>query len=383
MRAWLGVVTLAVGIFTMVTIEELPIGVLTLIAEELNTSEGIVGLGVTLPGLLAGVISVLTPLAIGRLDRRLAMAAALVVVTLACVVTMLSDSVGLYLVSRMLVGFSIGVFWAVVAVTAVRIVPAHRAALATTVVFSGASAAVVMGVPFATFLGTWLGWRMAFVVVGGFALLVAAALLLLVPSVPVRQALQLADLAATFRQRGVQIGVVLTGLLVTGHFVAYTYASPMLQELTGVGPEAMPTLLLSFGVAGLIGNFAVAPLLQRNVPLAVALIGGGIAVALTVIWLFVSSPAAALAAMAGWGIFGGAVSVSVQNWVLRAAKPGTTEPATALNSAMYNVSIALGALLGGQLIDSSGIPALVGTAVVMVVLAATVATVGRRYARAR
>ena len=47
---WPGVVVLALGIFAMVTVEELPIGVLTLISDDLGASEGAVGLGVTLAG---------------------------------------------------------------------------------------------------------------------------------------------------------------------------------------------------------------------------------------------------------------------------------------------------------------------------------------------
>ena len=70
-RRWSGVVALALGIFVLITIEELPIGVLSVMAPELGISEGLAGVSVTVPGVLAGVVAVLTPVIVRGMDRRL------------------------------------------------------------------------------------------------------------------------------------------------------------------------------------------------------------------------------------------------------------------------------------------------------------------------
>src|SRR5690625_2129583 len=57
-RRWISLIALAVGIFALITIEELPIGVLSVMAPDLGVSEGIAGLTVTIPGVLAGVVAV-------------------------------------------------------------------------------------------------------------------------------------------------------------------------------------------------------------------------------------------------------------------------------------------------------------------------------------
>jgi len=51
-----------------------------------------------------------------------------------------------------------------------------------------------------------------------------------------------------------------------------------------------------------------------------------------------------------WGLAFGGVPVAVQTWILRAA-PDATESATALNTSMFNLAIALGALFGGLVVD--------------------------------
>ena len=79
---WDAVVAIAVGIFTLVAVEELPIGVLTLMADDLNVTPGIAGLSVTLPGVIAGAVALAAPSITRGRDRRLVLVAALVVLSL-------------------------------------------------------------------------------------------------------------------------------------------------------------------------------------------------------------------------------------------------------------------------------------------------------------
>ena len=173
---WPGVVVLALGIFAMVTVEELPIGVLTLISDDLGASEGAVGLGVTLAGAVAGVMGLSTSLAIGTLDRRVVLFTALLVVAAATTASGMATNVAVYLVARLCAGLGIGVFWALIAIVASRIVAPERAALATTVAFAGASGATILGVPIGTWLGTTWTWHVAFYALAAFCFVIAVAL---------------------------------------------------------------------------------------------------------------------------------------------------------------------------------------------------------------
>ncbi|MGO1258912.1 MAG: MFS transporter, partial [Brachybacterium sp.] len=158
-RRWAGIVALAAGIFVLITIEELPIGVLSVMAPDLGVSEGMAGLTVTVPGVLAGIVAVLTPVIVRGMDRRLVLVLALASVVVSSALSVIAPTFAVLLISRLFAGISIGLYWAVMAIVALGQVGKEHAARALTIAFSGAGAALVLGVPVAAWIGTHMGWR--------------------------------------------------------------------------------------------------------------------------------------------------------------------------------------------------------------------------------
>lgn len=353
MRSWSGVMSLAVGIFVLITIEELPIGVLSVMSAELGIPEGVAGLAVTVPGLVAAATSVTTPVLVRGLDRRLVLVLALLCVAASSLLTVLAPGFAVVLAARVLAGVSIGLYWAVLPIVAVGQVDPSRHATALTLAFSGTGGALVLGVPLATWIGTHLGWREAFAVVGAAALVMAVLVAVLVR--PVRAAVPVtpAMMREAARGRGVRHAVGLTLLLIVAQFVTYSYVSPLLQA-AGVPLGRTGLLLLLFGIAGMIGNVAIAPVIRRRgAPTAVLVIAAGLTLSLLAVALLLRSPLAATLLLPAWGLFAGAASVTIQCFVDSEAG-ARVEEGTALNSAAFNVSIALGAALGGILLETAG-----------------------------
>ncbi len=377
MRTWLGVTALAVGIFVLITVEELPIGVLSVMAPDLGVSEGVAGLAVTVPGVLAALVAMSTPLLVRGLDRRLVLIIALLSVVISCALSIVAPSFGWLLLARLFAGVSIGLYWAVLPIVAMGQVEPHRVSAALTLAFSGTGGALVLGVPAAAWIGSHVGWRASFAVVGAVAALVAVAILLLVRPVHSRQAVTLSMMRTALTTRAVRYVLAFTGLGVVGQFATYSYVSPLLVQRAQVPLRDLGLLLLLFGIAGLIGNFAVGPLIRRSAPGAVLVVIGGTLAALLAVLVLVHSPGAAMIVMPLWGLCVGAVSVSVQAFITAEA-PEVLEEGTALNSAMFNVSIAVGALIGGLVLDAAGMEPMVLTSVVL--LAAAVA-LALRYLR--
>jgi len=356
LRGWLAVTAIGLGIFAMVTIEEAPIGLLSMIAGDLRASPGLVGLSVTVPGIIAAIAAPLVPVATRAVDRRIVLTSALLLMVAGCVGSYFSGSLLALWLSRTLVGLSLGGFWSLAAAVAVRHVATRHAARATSIVFSGVSAGIVIGVPVATWIGTLLGWRVAFLTIGVFGAAVAAALFFLLPHTPATHALRPRDLLHETTRPGVRFAVLLTFLIVTAQFVAYTYASPGLQQMSRVAPDAISAMLLIFGIAGLIGNFAIGAVSGRKPNLGLALITSVTGLVLVFFPVAGTTPVLGGVLMAIWGLFAGAASVSITTWVLKVS-PGTEEIGTALNSSVFNLSIALGALGGGVIVDHAGVRA--------------------------
>ncbi|MFF0724846.1 MFS transporter [Streptomyces sp. NPDC004134] len=362
-RGRLAVAAVTLGIFTVMTAELLPVGLLTPVGRDLGVSAGTAGLMVTVPGLVAAVSAPLLAVAAGRADRRLVLAGLMALVVAAHAASALAGHFAVVLGARVLLGVSIGGFWAFAGGLALRLVPEREVPRATAVIFGGVSAASVLGVPAGTLTGELGGWRVAFAVVGALALAVIAALVLLLPPLPAERGLRPADLARLPRESAaVRAGLALTVLLVTGHFLAYTFVRPVLQERHGIGDGLVGVLLLGYGAAGLAGNFLAGAAAARNPRRIVLAVATGLAAALAATALLPALPGPAGSAagggavpavllLGGWGLAYGGVSVGLQSWFLAAA-PQAAEAATSLYVAAFCLSIAAGAALGGVLVDA-------------------------------
>lgn len=355
-RGLVSVIALAVGIFALVTIEELPIGVLSVMAPDLGVSEGIAGLTVTLPGVVAAIVALTTPVITRGLDRRTVLLIALGAVSVSSLLAVFSPGIIMLLVARLFAGIAIGMYWAVLPVVAVRQLPPEKSALALTITFSGSGGALVFGVPLVSWIGTHMGWRQAFVVVGVLALVLLVLVRLLVRPTRTGTAAGMSDVRAASRVRGVRFAIAFTALIITGHFISYSYVSPLLDELAGVPATSLSGLLLMFGLAGLVGNFAATPIIRRSPGVAVLLVACGMAVSVLALIVVVRTPVSAAVLMPFWGLYAGAASVCIQSFVTSEAGE-YEETGTGLNSAMFNLSIALGALIGGRVVDGISVGA--------------------------
>ncbi|WP_067562449.1 MFS transporter [Nocardia acidivorans] len=351
LRRWFGVAAVALGTFAVVTSEQLPVGLLTSVSDALAVSEGTAALMVTVPGLVASATAPLLPVAIGRLDRRTVLIGLITLMVAANLLSAFAPNFTLLLVSRFMVGIAIGGFWALAAGIAVRMVPEKFVPRATAIAFGGATAANVLGIPAGTLIGELTDWRIAFGVLGGLGLVVVVALLALLPHVPATQAVHVRTLGRQFRNPVVRGGVLVTFLLVSGHFAAFTFVSPILQNLAGLDKAAVGPALLAFGIAGIVGNFLTGAMATRDVRATLITISAALAVVLVLLALAGGAPVIALGLLPVWGLAFGGIPVGVQTWILR-AHPESMEAATALNTAMFNLAIALGALCGGLVTDN-------------------------------
>ncbi|WP_328761772.1 MULTISPECIES: MFS transporter [unclassified Streptomyces] len=369
-KGWAAVLAVALAIFCLITSELLPVGLLTPVGDAFRVSDGAAGLMVTVPGLVAGLCAPLVTVGAGRLDRRLVLCALIALTAAANLAAALAPGFAVLLAARLLVGVGVGGFWALAGGLAVRLVPQRDVGRATALVFGGVPTASVLGVPAGTLLGELAGWRVAFGAVGVLGLLALAALILLLPPLPPTREVTFRALPALLSgNRGVRAGVVVTFLVVTGQFAAYTFVRPVLQDVSGIDAAYVSTLLLGYGVAGVVGNFLAG---ARDAYRAVLVISTALTVVLGLI-ATLPGAVAGTALLLAWGLAYGGVSVSVQGWMIKAA-PTAAEAATSLMVAMFNLAIAAGALAGGFAVDGIGAPAAPLTGAALMLLAAVTVT---------
>ncbi|GGW54146.1 MFS transporter [Streptomyces griseoloalbus] len=346
-------VAVAAGTFTVVTSEMLPVGLLTPISGSLEVSEGTAGLTLTVTGLVGAFSAPLVTAAVGRIDRRAILCSLMVLVAAANVLAAWSPNFAVMMLARVLVGIGMGGVWALAGGLAVRLVASESIGPATSMIFSGIAIASVVGVPAGAYIGELVGWRAAFYAVGGLALLVTVAMALLLPPLPAEEAVALGGVMRLFGKLQVATGLAVVALLVTGHFAAYTYVRPILENVSGVEASTVGTLLLVYGIGGITGNFAAGARVGRSVRGTLLVVGVALAASVLLVPLLGLSTAGAAILLAVWGLAYGGVSVSTQTWLALAA-PRAREGVTSLFVAVFNGAIALGAFAGGRVVDAFG-----------------------------
>jgi predicted MFS family arabinose efflux permease len=366
-RAWLAVGPVALGTFSLVTVETLPIGLLTSISQGLHIPDSQVGLLVTATGLVAAACAAVLPVAIRSLDRRAVLVGLIALTVVGNVLSAAAPDFAVLLAARFLIGVSIGGFWALAAGISVRLVPEAQVPRATAVVFFGPMAANILGVPAGTLLGSLTGWRIAFVAAAILSTVLIVVLLLLLPRIPATQPVKVRNLFEQFRNPAVRVGVLATFLLCSGHYGAFTFVSPIMQKIAGVPAHTVGVLLLAYGGFAILGNFLAGAAAARNVRATIIALSVLFAAVLAVIPLVGTTPVTGTLLLVAWGLAFGALPVSVQTWILKAA-PRDTEAATGLNTCMFNLAIALGALFGSLVAGSIALSGVLWLAAGLVIL---------------
>ncbi|MFF7253416.1 MFS transporter [Streptomyces microflavus] len=377
-RGWLGVAAITASLFVFLTTELMPIGLLTPLSESLNVSVGAAGLMVTAQGIAAGLGVPFIVAWSRRVNRRKLLVTLLAVLAIGNLITSIAPNYPLILGTRLIMGFASGVFWAIGVTMAMRIVPEKHANRAAAVVMSGISIATVVGIPLGTLLESASDWRTTFLIWSALSAVVFIAVAVTVPSLPSANAVSVREVF-TLPLKNVQLRVVLIMVVffVLGHFGAYTFVRPYLEESTSATVGFITVVLIVFGIGGAVGNFIGGHTVNKSLR-GSFIVGGLIMVASLILLLTIgANKVGVIIAMTLWGLAFGVVQLSQINMTLSAA-PQQFEAAMSLNTMAYNTCIALGALIGGLFADHVGVSSVVWFGIVLVALAVILRSVTGR-----
>jgi predicted MFS family arabinose efflux permease len=149
-------------------------------------------------------------------------------------------------------------------------------------------------------------------------------------------------------------GLIAVGLIASGQFMAYTYLEVLITGPMGFAGAALSVVLLGYGVAGLIGNFAGERFVGWNS--RGTFIATAFSLCLTIAFaaLVQSAGAVSFAIVLLWGFAFGLMPICVQVWLYEAA-PDRFEGGSALLVTILQIAVAFGAWAGGRLVDASGV----------------------------
>ncbi len=352
---WWAVGSIAAGTFSLVTTEFLPIGLLSHLSTDLRVSAGVAGLSVMAPGLVAALVAPALVLLAGTMDRRIVVTALTAAVVISNVVAASADSFPVFLVGRLILGLAVGGLWTFAVAVGRRLVPRRAGARATSIISAGISAGTVFGMPVGAVLGESIGWRATFAANAVVGVIVVLAQLRFLPRMPAAMT-DIGQLLTFARIPTARVGLIASGFVAGGHFIAYTFLEPYLGDTLSLGRAGVTLALAGYAVAGIVGAFVGERLAVHNIRQAFIaaslLLGVSVLAAIAMAGTTVGS----ISMVMLWGVAFGAIPVCVQIWMFTSS-PALYEAGSALMVSAFQISLASGAAIGGALVDHVGIAA--------------------------
>ncbi|CAM5441265.1 MFS transporter [Leifsonia shinshuensis] len=387
-----GLIALALGGFGIGLTEFVIAGLLPEVAADFHVDAAAAGWLISGYALAVAVGAIGLTAAVTRLPRKGVLLGLMVLFIAGNAVSALAPDYATMLTGRVLAALCHGAFFGIGSVVAANLVDPARRARAIAIMFTGLTAANVLGVPFGTLLGQQLGWRSTFWAITAIGVLALIGLALLVPRDAGRPDSTadhgLRSELRAFRSGQLWLSLTATVLGFGGMFGAFTYIAYTLTGLSGFPAAAVPWLLILFGLGLFAGNAVGGRFADRSVDGTLLVVLAVLAVILVAFALLAALPVAAVIALVLMGAFGFATVPGLQLRVLRSAEDAPTL-ASGANIAAFNVGNALGAWLGGLAIAAGlgfASPLWVGAAMTLgafAVIAAAAAARNRRFRSGR
>ncbi|QHG64910.1 MFS transporter [Pseudomonas putida] len=381
-NAGISIAILAFSAFLIVTTEFLIVGLLPALARDLNISIAAAGQLVTLFAFTVMVFGPPLTAALSHLERKKLFIGILLLFAAANAVAAASSNIWLLGVARVVPALALPVFWGTASETAGQLAGPQRAGQAISRVYLGISAAMLLGIPLGTVAANAIGWRGAFWLLAGLSLIMAVAMWVYMPSVARTAKVDFLKQARIFREPCFLANVLLSVVVFSAMFIAYTYLADILERVAGVAPANVGWWMMGFGAIGLVGNWiggrAVdhSPIKATIGFLALLALGMGAAVPLAQGgWLF-------CVALGLWGIANTALYPISQVRVMRSVTHAQALAGTS-NVSAANAGIGAGAIIGGMTVSNLGIGYLGYVAAAVAVLALLLALAVRNLAPER
>ena len=338
---------LAINAFAIGSTEFISVGLLPMIVKSFHISLSQAGLTVSLYALGVTIGAPLLTILTGKWNRRSLMLGIMLLFISGNLIAAFAPTFIILLVGRILSALAHGIFMSVSTVIAADVVPPSRRASAIAIMFTGLTVATVTGVPLGTFIGQQTAWHMSFLFIASIGLVGLIASYFLVPkNLPI---------PGIFTNKPLVFSFLITAFGYGGTFAAYTYLSPLLENL-GFSANAVVIILVVYGVMVAIGN-TVGGHWANKKPLD-SLVKMFSLLILSLVFLFITvlmdNSLLGLLASLMLGLFAFMNVPGLQLYVVELAEKYVPEDitlASAFNIAAFNIGITVGSMTGGVVTD--------------------------------
>lgn len=350
-KQWLPLIGMTIAAFIFNTSEFMPIGLLTDIAQTFHITQTTAGTMITIYSWAVMLLSLPLMILASKYSYKKILLTTLFLFALGQGISAIAFSFPLLIIGRLVVACAHAIFWSIASVVAVRLVHEDKRDFAMSMIVTGTSVAMIVGLPLGRMIGLLIGWRITFLMVGIISVLLLIFQTIYLPKLQTTQAFTLNELPDLLKNKQLITIYGISLLFASAYYTAYSYIEPFLAQVAKLSNNSITLVLSLFGVAGIGGSYLFSKFynLNRKRFILISLF------CLTIV-LFVLKPSTAsiitlLLICVVWGMSSTAFNVACQSETILVTNEQTSSIAMSIFSGIFNLGIGLGSFIGGQTIN--------------------------------
>lgn len=342
------------GMIGVITTEFGVIGILPQIAVHYQITIDKAGLLLSAFALVIALTGPFMTLLTSGIDRKKIMMAAIAIFMITGVVSAMSPPFWLLVLVRILPAFLQPVYIATAIAVAVAQADKKQENEMMGIVLGGIAISMVTTIPVATYIASHWGWESSFIVQAVISLIALAGILKILPAIPVREKKSYGSQLKILTQSRFQLSTAMNFLMIAAWFSTYSYFADYLNKVKSMDDTMVSYMLFLFGITGIASNWIAGKMLNKNIPLTVAIFLSGTIIIPVLLHFSGENEAAIIAVIACWGFFYAPCFLNASAYMISAA-PDSLEFANSLATSFGNLGVSLGTILGGWIIATKGI----------------------------
>lgn len=347
----LPLIGMTIAAFIFNTSEFMPIGLLTDIAQTFHITQTTAGTMITIYSWAVMLLSLPLMILASKYSYKKILLTTLFLFALGQGISAIAFSFPLLIIGRLVVACAHAIFWSIASVVAVRLVHEDKREFAMSMIVTGTSVAMIVGLPLGRMIGLLIGWRITFLMVGIISVLLLIFQTIYLPKLQTTQAFTLNELPDLLKNKQLITIYGISLLFASAYYTAYSYIEPFLAQVAKLSNNSITLVLSLFGVAGIGGSYLFSKFYNLNRKRFILIF----LFCLTIV-LFVLKPSTAsiitlLLICVVWGMSSTAFNVACQSETILVTNEQTSSIAMSIFSGIFNLGIGLGSFIGGQTIN--------------------------------
>ncbi|AZH30591.1 MULTISPECIES: MFS transporter [Paenibacillus] len=245
---------LAIVSFLVGTSEYIISGILDQIATTMGITVSAAGQLITVFSLAYAIGTPILMAVTAKWDRRNLLLSSLGLFAVANMLSFVLPGFGMFIAARILMALGAGMVVVTALSIAAKIAPVGKQASSIATVTMGFTASLIIGVPLGRMISSAYGWKTVFLGIALAGIIALIVIAMTIPRLKGDQPIPLLQQFALLKKPEVALGLGITFFWLGGYSLAYTYISPYLLNVSGVGEDMLSSVLLAFGIASLIGS---------------------------------------------------------------------------------------------------------------------------------